>query len=497
MTIRPFVVATAAFALSCTFPAFPQGRGGGDWATAGADAQRSGSVRTDAKISTASLSKPGFQLLWNAKLRNDARQGAGLAEPTLIDRFIGHRGFRSYAFVAGSGDNVFAVDTDLSRIDWQKHFPLAPAAGTAACPGGMMTPLVRSVSSAIAAPGDGRGGGGGGRGGPAKSGVGEPLQGAVTLQSALAPAAGRAAAGPGRGPGMPNANTRPRRLPNYVYAVSSDGAFHSMYLGSGEEPDLPVKFLPANARATGLIIVDDAAYAVTTGNCGGAPNGIWALDIAAKSVASMKADVVGAPAFGPDGTVYITTGAGDLVALEPKTLARKASYAAGQAFATPAVVFLAKEKPMVAAATKDGSILVLDAALSSVTARAAGKVSGQISTWQDPAGNRWLFAPSGRAVAAFKLNGSSLEAAWTSREIANPAAAAVVNGVLFTAAQGSPAAHATLYALDAATGKEYWSSGNAITSYLGDGSGLSIGGGAVYLGTRDGSLWAFGFPIEH
>ncbi|PYV12198.1 MAG: hypothetical protein DMG07_17605 [Acidobacteria bacterium] len=62
--------------------------------------------------------------------------------------------------------------------------------------------------------------------------------------------------------------------------------------------------------------------------------------------------------------------------------------------------------------------------------------------------------------------------------------------------QAASSSRAVLYALDATTGKELWSSGDTITSFLHDG-GLSGGGSQLYLGTYDGMLYAFGFPIEH
>ena len=40
------------------------GRGGSQWLTALADAQRTSWVRTDDKISLAALSKPGFEQQW-------------------------------------------------------------------------------------------------------------------------------------------------------------------------------------------------------------------------------------------------------------------------------------------------------------------------------------------------------------------------------------------------------------------------------------------------
>jgi outer membrane protein assembly factor BamB len=51
--------------------------------------------------------------------------------------------------------------------------------------------------------------------------------------------------------------------------------------------------------------------------------------------------------------------------------------------------------------------------------------------------------------------------------------------------------HAVLYALDAQTGKELWSSGKQITSWT-HWSGLSVANGRVYLGTFDGVLYCFG-----
>jgi outer membrane protein assembly factor BamB len=50
--------------------------------------------------------------------------------------------------------------------------------------------------------------------------------------------------------------------------------------------------------------------------------------------------------------------------------------------------------------------------------------------------------------------------------------------------------HATLYALDAHTGKELWSSGDQITSFN-HFSGLSVANGRVYIGTYDGMLYCF------
>ncbi len=277
---------------------------------------------------------------------------------------------------------------------------------------------------------------------------------------------------------------------------------HSLYLSNGEEPNPPVAFLPANVNAHGFIVIDNVAYAATSGSCGGAPNGVWALDLTSKEVAHWTpaaGDIAGSegPAFGPDGTVYAATTAGDLVALEPKTLQAKATYqSGGQAFVSSPVIFEYKMSPMIAAATADGHLHLVDAA-SLTGAAYPAIVSGASASWQDAAGVRWLAAPSRNSIAAWKVvdrgGAPVLEAGWTSREIASPLAPIIVNGVVFAVASSSPA---VLYALDGATGKQLWNSGKTVSAAVRNG-GLSSSGSQIYLGAGDGTFYAFGFPIEH
>jgi outer membrane protein assembly factor BamB len=524
------------------------GRGAAEWSTSGGDAHRSSAVATDPKISKESLSKPGFALFWKMKLNNEPRQLNALFPPTLMDRHIGIHGFRSFGFVTGSGDNVYAVDTDLGRIDWQKNLGSKPAAeGSLTCPGGMTSGTARSIGAAFPAamPG-GRGGGGGGRGGPAKSGVGEPGEGAVTLAELAARAAAAGAAG-GRGPGGPGGGGgRAARAAVVVNWLSSDGMLHTNYVSNGDEPDKAIRFLPGqDANAQGLIIVDNVAYVATAGACGGVPNGVWALDIASKVVTSWKpqgGDVAGSagPAFGGDGTVYVSTTGGDLVALAAKTLKMKDVYRAGQELTSTPVIFPHKEKTWLAATTKDGRIHLVDSAAMGATGVKSARYStasdfmpGALATWQDAGGTRWILAPTAGpvpadakfsasngavtngAIVAWKMveeNGAAaLEPGWVSRDLVSPLTPLAINGVVFavssgemrakdsktTAAQRAKgSAPAVVYALDAATGKELWNSGKSITSFV-HGGGLAGGAGQIYLGTHDGTLYSFGFPIEH
>jgi hypothetical protein len=490
------------------------GRGGAEWITDGADAQRSHWIPTDPKISPASLGKPGFQFLWKVKLNNDAVQLNSLTPAVLMDRYIGYRGFRSLAFLGGSSNGIYAIDTDLSRIEWQRRLPLpAPPAGSLNCPGGLTANIARETSAAYPAPGA-LGGGLGGRSGAARSDVGEGGRGAVTIAPAMAAAAAAAAApASGRGNGL--------RLPSLIYAVAGDGTLRSLNISNGVEPEPPIKFVPPNSNASGLIVLDGIAYAATPG-CNGA-GGIWALDLATKQVNSWQPShgtIAGSagPAFGPDGTVFATTTAGELVSLTPGKLHVKNTWTTGgQDFASSPVVFPWKGKTLVAAASKRRINLFDSSSASGAPAVSdlPGSASGGLATWQDVEGNRWVVAPAAGAIAAFKIvdrSGTiSLEQGWVSRDMISPLTPIVINGIVFAVSSGEfrsddsklsaaqraqRSSPAVLYALDGATGKVLWDSGKTMTSFVHSG-GLSGGAGQLYLQTWDQTIYAFGFPMEH
>jgi outer membrane protein assembly factor BamB len=487
------------------------GRGGSDWSTAGFDAQRSSWLRTDAKISKASLSKPGFALTWKIALAKDSNTPGVLEAPVLLNAYIGYRGFRSFAFVPGTGDNVYTVDTDLSRLEWHNH--LAPAsAAPPGCAASSVPLLARPTTAAFPSTAP-AGRGGGGRGG-AHSAVGEPGEGAAGLAQSLARAGAMPPALPPGGRGEAGRGPANRRAANSLYVLTSDGMLHTVFLASGEVAEDTIKFLPPGAGARGLIVIDNVAYTATTAGCGNS-GGVSALDLVTKEVTSWNPSglaVVGSvgPAVAPDGTLYVA-GAGAspaMAALEAKTLKQKDWYnAGGPGLASSPVIFQYKDNTLLAVASKDRKIILLDTKslggtdhqTALATAPAEAPVD-TLSSWQDATGTRWLLGSTPGAIRAWRLvesNGSpTLEAGWVSHDIAAPVAPIIVNGVVFSASKGSPTSPAVLYALDSATGKELWNSGRIMSSYIADG-GLSAGGTQVFLGTADGTLYAFGFPIEH
>jgi hypothetical protein len=522
------------------------GRGGGNWNAGGADPQRTSWVRTDNRISATTM--PGFQFLWKVKANNEAKQNYALSSAVMVDSYIGYRGFRAYAFLAGASNNVVALDSDLGRVEWTKNF--GSAQGTSpVCSGAMTAGVARPAPLAPAAPAAGRAGGG--RAGQrAASGVSEPEAGAITIGQgrgggfggpggpagasggrggAVAIGAngpgGRGASGAGRGPG----GFGGPRAPDAVYAVTTDGMLHTLYISNGGDAKPPVRFLPANANASGLLLVDNVIYASTSGNCGGAPNGVWAIDTAAETPTPMHwatngggvAGTYGA-ALGTDGTVYAATEDGDytptafsdsLVALEAKTLKMKDWFTPGKSeFTSSPVVFMHKEgdkdKDLIAVANKDGNIYLLDSAalggadhktpLASAHYAASGADAGALASWEDASGTRWVLVSSANSVIALKVvdqNGKfSLQQGWA-HDIASPLPPIVINGFVFTAASGSGSKPGVFYALDGVTGKELFNSGSTITGSIPRSSGIAGSAGQIYVTSADSTIYAFGIPL--
>lgn len=517
-----------------------QGRGGGAWTTAGSDAQRTSWVPSDPNISVTNLQKPGFKFLWKVKVSNDAREGSSLSQALTLDRYIGYRGFRSYAFFGGTSNNAITLDSDLGKVEWTRHFDAPnPPAGTAACPGGMTAGVSRPTSlaeagTAAAAAGAG---GRGGRGGGAASAVGEVGQGAVQVAAASANGrGGRGAAGAsGRGGG--GGRAAPAVGSNALFAISSDGALHLILISNGEDAQIPVKFLPPNANATGLIFTESDVFAATRNNCGGVPNGVWSVSLTStdKTVHTWKTNggsVVGT-AFTPEGTVFASTGDGDygpasfsdsVVALDPKSLSLKDFFTPGKSeFTTGPVIFNFGGKDLVAAANKDGKIYLLDAASLggadhrtplAVSTAVGNVITGDLSTFET-GGSRWILAPvaggmnsatrftsmngnaTNGAVAAFKVvdqgGKPTLQPAWASRDLTNPLTPAIIDGVVFAVSGGDAQHPAVLYVLDGASGKELWNSGTTIASYAR--SPVSGGASQVYLSTADSTIYTFGYEL--
>jgi len=536
-----------------------QGRGGTDWTTSSSDAQRTGWMRADPRISVQAMLKPGefgpFKFLWKLKLEHDPKALTTLTQPVLLTNVVGFRGFKAIAYVATASQTVHAIDYDFGDPLWKYHInytasPPPMLVGTPDCPTGMTaapsrpTPIVASAAA-------GRGGGRGGRSG---GGVGEPGKGATTLAMAgQAGPGGPLPGAPGAPPPVPGAGAvpgsaaaaagnQPGGLPpgaarggggggaggpfvpgaDAAYVVGTDGYLHALNIQNGWDNMTPALFLPANTRAVGLIVAtSDAgavAYAATTHGCGSQPDAVWAMDLSSpqKPVTAFKvgrATIAGSagPTLGHDGTVYIATtnGSADtsntLFALSPTTLTLKgAAKVANASFTSSPLVFPWKDKDAVLVAGGAKIYLFDPASLGStpvVVSPSLGDLkfeAGALTSWTDAQGTRWVAASAARGVTAFKLveqdGKPTFQTGWTSPPIASPLPPLVVNGVVFVVSTGTRAAPAVLYALDTATGKPLWNSGQTITSTVR--GGLAAGQGNVFVPGSDSTLYAFGFEIE-
>jgi PQQ-like domain len=430
-----------------------QGRGGGEWTTSGYDAQRTAWQRGDARLTKTAVQKGEFQFLWKARFDNDPRQLNSLTTPIILDRLIGYRGFKALAFIGGSDDRVFAIDTDLARPYWTTMLNYSAATGgrppsSWECPGGLIaTPSRRTVLTTSALGGGSGGGRGGARNGSA---VGEPGKGAAVLsqqqpRSGDGPPPAPAPQGRARGPApIGFGGVDP------VYVMGSDGYLHTLLSSNGADAEPPVPFLPPNSRPSALLWVDGVVYATTSNNCGATPNGVWAIDLTAaaadRKTLSWKtggANVAGdsGPALGTDGTLFVaiakpppasrrstaaTDGQGPeqqnyadaIVALDRDTLRPKDWFSApGADFNASPIVVRHKDKDLVAATANDGRLYLLDGSSLGgsdhktplhVTPKYTSTGTGTaLATWEDQ-GTRWILATAAGAPAAgvkFASNG--------------------------------------------------------------------------------------------
>jgi hypothetical protein len=297
-----------------------------------------------------------------------------------------------------------------------------------------------------------------------------------------------------------------------VYAISSDGVLHVMGLQSGKDLQKPAPFVPANSRWSDPIAVGTMLYTSTSGGCGGAPNAVWAIDLESESkpVVSWKGDapLLGSLAFTTAGTLVGVTASG-IVTLDAKTLQPNGSFNAARLnseFVTGPTIFKHGEREIVAAGLKDGRMLLVEAAgidpsggrpSYSDTNSEPAVATDSLATWQDAAtGTQSILVPTERSVAALRVDEgrgvAMVRPQWRASDLAGPGTPLIVNGVIFVLERGSTA---VLHAYDGTTGKELWTSGKTMTAAAAPGSFWSAFG-QIYVGTTDGTLYAFGFDDE-
>ena len=431
-----------------------------DWPSFGGDAQRSGWEKSDSRITKANVKD--FVLVLKHKLNNG---GGAVTPPVVIGTLISYRGFKELGFVAGSSGKVWSVDVDTDRMFWQKQLE----SSAKPCPGYVpaFPALIPPLNFAAGRP--------------------RPATRPVTLPAAR-PASQRVG-------GTNFGNVRS------VFVLASDGKLHQMNSADGSDQFPALDFIPAGAQPSSLTIQDGVVLTSTSGGCGGAPTGVWALDLNAPEpkpvsfISKAKIDGAGGFALGADGTVFVQS-PGVLRSLTAKTLTLKNELKEeGSGGATP-VVFTWKNREMVVSPGKN-FVQLIDAQTLEALYKAESEAVHAVSSWEDEEGTRWVVASTSNSVTAFKLDEHDgkpmLTKGWTSQAINAPLKTVITSGVVFALATGP--AHATLHALDGLTGKELYSTGNQVAA-KGSATGLSVINGRVYFTTVDDTLWAFGVFME-
>ncbi len=493
-----------------------------DWLTDGGDSQRTHWQKDEKLISPATAKN--MKLLWKIQLDSKPRVMSNLFTALITNRVTTKAGPKEMALVAGITDNLFAIDVEKGTVLWTKHFsstsgdysPLEN--GSILCPGGQTaTPYIQATST------------------PGKYTIYAVSGDGILHQLNLAD---------GEDVAPPNKFVPPggkiwalNVVKNVIYTHTSQGC--------GGNPNVAYAYDlatnkvgswgPAGGGMWGRTgpAVSPTTGAMYTGTGDGQwhpENGVYGNGIVGLKQDPDTKELKLFDYFGPRNAAWLVKR--DL-----------------DAQVTP-VIFKYKDRELMVSGSKECRLWMMDTkAIGGENHRtpvfetplfcnedvnfASAGIWGSLATWQDAKGTRWVLSPfwgpnhpaykvpvtngtvTKGGVMAFKVvenaGKTELAAAWMSRDLDQGEPPVVANGVVFTYASGEATAqaypdvglsdtsqrripastHSTLYALDAQTGKELWSSGNDIKSWLHFGE-LSVANGRVYIGTWDGMLYCYG-----
>ena len=491
-----------------------------DWLTDAGNPQRTNWQKDETVLNKQNVGN--LKILWKLKLDNATKQMHSLLPVLIADRIPTRNGPRQIVLAAGVSDNLYAIDVDLGEIIWKKHFDYPPPARSGRptdplCPGGQTaTPVI----------------------GPALPSGARPvyaLAGDGALHT-LDLATGEETSSPIPF-GYPNGKAYALNLwNNVIFTTTSQGcAGNPNQIWALDLKDPQKKVMTFNPGSGGLW--GRAGAAIDSNGVAWAPTGDGTYDLAAKRYGN---GLIGARVEGSELKLkdwYIPSNWSWLV---KKDLDMQV---------TPAI-FNYKGRELMVTGSKECRVYLLDTKsaggedhqtpiyrtplMCNEEVNFAGTgIWGSMATWEDAKGTRWIltsfwgpshpdfkvpvsYGPVKRgAIVAYRLeekNGKlQLTPAWMSRDMDHAEPPVVANGVVFAYGSGedttqaypdrglddsSPlriaaSGHATLYAFDAETGKELYSSGDQIASFAHWG-GLSVANGRVYLGTFDSVLYCFG-----
>ena len=500
-----------------------------DFLTEGVDNARTGWVK-DEKIFTTANAKD-TKLLWKLKLESTPRAMHNLFGPLIAERVTTAQGTKEIAVVAGVTDDLFGIDVATGQQLWRKHFdnalPNQNPVDNVLCPGGQTAvPVMAQVSpgkyTIYAVSWDGR------------------------LRQVNA-ADGQDVAPPEKfipGNGKPYALNLHNGVIYTASAQGCGGLTNSFY-----SYDLATKkasaFIPAGGglwgRRGAAVAPDGTVYLGTgDGQFNAATRSLGNAVVAVKLDENKQLQL--ADYFAARNANWLWRRDLDVNTTPVIIDYRNRKFLIGTSKECRMWLL---DRDSFGGEDHRTTLFTTPLLCNDSQQFDARGIWGALSAWQDPAGTQWVLAPfwgpvskeftpplrygavEHGGVGAYKLEQRAgkwqLTPAWLSRDMNLAEEVVIANGVAFAYDAGEDATqvvqdlawdepggpryggglasgaarripgskHSTLYALDALTGKELWSSGTQITSWN-HFSGLTVANGRAYVGTFDGTLYCFG-----
>ncbi len=489
-----------------------------NWLSYGHDPQHTGWSPEETEINRDNAKS--MSLIWKAHLDNQPRELNSLTAPVNVEWVTTDKGMAEIVIVGGASDNLFALDADNGKLIWKKTFEAEVKPRQEPfwlCPNALNdTPLIR------------------------KNGLAATVyvissDGKLHTLNAIN---GEDRTPPRKFVPPYSKNWSLNLVGNVLYTTTSqgcNGAKSGVWALDLGTPDGPAQFFQSANGAAGIwgragatIGKNGMVYAQTGDGSYDASRGQFPDTILQLSVKDLKL----VDYFTPANHTYLTRKDLDMGSMS------NTDFSLGG-------------RDIVAAGGKEGVIYLLDGAhiggpdhktplyksplLANEDADFAGRgFWGAFATAEDDQKNRWLYVPAlgapastakfpianGEApngsIMAFRITETSgkYEAvpAWISRDMNLPEPPIVAGGLVFAISNGEFArqskgtegglyssaeraakhtGHAVLYAFDAATGKELYSSGDTMPGWT-HFSGISISGGKVFVTTYDSNVYAFG-----
>ena len=492
-----------------------------DWLTDGGDSKRNNWQKDEHILTKENVGK--MQLLWKRKLDNEPRQMHSLLEPLVIGRIDTPQGPKEMVIQAGVSDNVYALDARTGDLLWKRHFESTyqdPENGrrpSVLCPGGM-------TANVTVGPGDAPGkykiyaASWDGRLHILNAGDGEPLSAPLKF--------------------MPP-NGKPYALNlvnNVIYTHSAQGC--------GGNPNMAYTYDLATHKVgswgpagggmwgrSGPAVSKDLVMYTGTGDGRWNPeNGVYGNGIIGVKQNPKTKSLELYDYYGPSNAEWLWKRDLDMQV-------------------TPAI-YDWKGKEYMVDASKECRVYLMDTEsiggddhrtpvfrtpliCNEIVDFAEAGIWGSLASWEERDGTRWVLSPfwgpkhskfsapvehgpvKKGAIAAFvmgEVNGKvELVPRWISRDMDQAEPPLIANGMVFAYGSGENTSQAfpdvgldfrmerrvplssrvVVYALDARTGKELWSSGDAIQNWN-HWSGIALANGQVYVNTYDGHIFCFG-----